>query len=193
MMLGGKGYKKVINLKGGIKAWQDPKATGAEQLSMDLITGQETPQEMLAVAYALEEGLGYFYRLAQARVTNPDVLMLLKQLSDFEEKHKQSLLDLFSERHPNEDALGALQKDALPPVMEGGFKVDEFLEANRDFLKNKADLLSLAMMLETQAMDLYMRFAQTSENKETQDVLYRIADEEKFHLSSLGKLVERTL
>jgi rubrerythrin len=193
MLLGGKGYKEVINLKGGIKAWQDPKAKGPEQLSMDLISGEESPKEMLALSYALEDGLGYFYRLAQSNVTDPDIMALLRKLSDFEEMHKSALMNLFSELHPEEDAQAALQKEALPTVMEGGFKVEAFLKANDAFLKNKADLLSLAMMLETQAMDLYMRFAQNSQNEATQDVLFRIAEEEKFHLTSLGKMIENTL
>jgi rubrerythrin len=193
MLLNGKGYKEVINLKGGIKAWQDPKAKGPQELSMELISGEESPREMLAVAYALEDGLGYFYHLALTKVSEPDIAALLQKLSDFEEKHKQSLVDLFGELYPDEDGLAALQGDAQPTVMEGGFKVEEFLAANEAFLNNKTELLSLAMMLETQAMDLYMRFAQQSKNETTQKVLHRVAEEEKFHLASLGKLIESTV
>jgi rubrerythrin len=44
--------------------------------------------------------------------------------------------------------------------------------------------------LETQAMDLYLRFAQKSQQPEAREVLYKIAGEEKAHLASLGRLLE---
>ena len=45
-------------------------------------------------------------------------------------------------------------------------------------------------MLEAQALDLYMRFAENSTNSQTRDVLFTVADEEKAHLQSLGSLLE---
>jgi hypothetical protein len=52
-MLAGMGFKEVINMAGGIKAWNSNKAIGSEDLGLDLFTGQETPQEALIVAYSL--------------------------------------------------------------------------------------------------------------------------------------------
>ena len=46
------------------------------------------------------------------------------------------------------------------------------------------------MMLETQALDLYLRFADRSGQPETREVLYALAGEEKAHLASLGRLLE---
>ena len=60
-MLAGKGFTDVINMAGGIKAWNSNKAIGPEDLGLDLFTGQETPRETLIVAYSLEEGLREFY------------------------------------------------------------------------------------------------------------------------------------
>jgi rubrerythrin len=51
-------------------------------------------------------------------------------------------------------------------------------------------VLDLAMMLETQALDLYLRFADKSADERTRKVLFSIADEEKAHLSSLGNLMD---
>jgi rubrerythrin len=47
------------------------------------------------------------------------------------------------------------------------------------------------MMLETQALDLYLRFADKAENKQTKDILHRIGDEEKGHLAALGDLRDK--
>jgi len=49
------------------------------------------------------------------------------------------------------------------------------------------------MMLETQALDLYLRFAQKVAADETKQVLYRIADEEKNHLTWLGHLRDKRI
>jgi rubrerythrin len=45
-------------------------------------------------------------------------------------------------------------------------------------------------MLETQALDLYLRYSQKAENEESKTVLYDIAEEEKAHLATLGRLME---
>ena len=45
-----------------------------------------------------------------------------------------------------------------------------------------ADVLELAMMLETQALDLYSRMAQKSAVESTRELFLRLADEEKIHL-----------
>jgi sulfur-carrier protein adenylyltransferase/sulfurtransferase len=49
------------------------------------------------------------------------------------------------------------------------------------------------MMVETQALDLYLRFADRCSQAPTRDLLYGIAQEEKAHLASLGKLLEEKL
>jgi rubrerythrin len=54
-------------------------------------------------------------------------------------------------------------------------------------------VLDLAMMLETQALDLYLRFAEKSSDEGTQTILFSIADEEKAHLSSLGDLMDKKI
>ena len=43
-------------------------------------------------------------------------------------------------------------------------------------------------MLETQALDLYLRFALKTASSSVQQILYKISDEEKAHLASLGIL-----
>ncbi len=60
------------------------------------------------------------------------------------------------------------------------------MERNKSLLKTVRDVIDLAMMLETQALDLYLRFAEKDTNPKIKMVLLRIADEEKEHLSALG-------
>ena len=74
--------------------------------------------------------------------------------------------------------------------MEGGFTTKEFLDRNRAFLGTPTNLLSFAMMLETQAFDLYMRFSHQAKDERSRSVLYQIAEDEKAHLAALGHLVD---
>ena len=74
--------------------------------------------------------------------------------------------------------------------MEGGFTGEEFLEKNKPLLDTVENLLSLAMMLEAQALDLYTRYAQHLADVQSRSVLHDIAEEEKGHLAALGRLLE---
>ena len=77
--------------------------------------------------------------------------------------------------------------------MEGGFTIQEFLAQNQDHLNTVKDLLELAMVLEAQALDLYIRFAHRSTDSRTKETLFHIANQEKAHLTSLGRLLEEKL
>ena len=57
-------------------------------------------------------------------------------------------------------------------------------------MKTVPDLLGIAMMLEAQAMDLYMRYALEIPGEEGRTILQGMAEEEKAHLNSLGRLME---
>jgi rubrerythrin len=64
---------------------------------------------------------------------------------------------------------------------------------NESFFGSLEGVFDVAMMLETQALDLYLRFAEKSTDQRTQNVLFSIADEEKAHLSSLGDLMDKKI
>ena len=57
--------------------------------------------------------------------------------------------------------------------------------------KTAARVLEFAMMLEAQAMDLYMRYAEASKESEVKNLLFDMANEEKAHLKSLGELLDK--
>ncbi len=74
--------------------------------------------------------------------------------------------------------------------MEGGFDIEAFTQQNQPFLDTPHHVIDLAMMLETQALDLYLRFSQKTESADTKEVLFRLADEEKAHLDALGRWLD---
>ena len=192
-ILTGRGFKQVYNLKGGIEAWQGHAAAGPAEMGMVLLKGNETPREVICLAYGLEEGLRKFYSMSIKLAIGPAVVGVLTKLAKIEVKHKQRLFDLYLTMEPVPLGVDAFEKRITSEFMEGGFDPDKFLEQSMPALKTLGGILDFAMMLEAQAMDLYMRYAEKSEDSEVKKVLFKMADEEKAHLKSLGDLLDKTM
>ena len=189
--MAGQGFTEVYNLNGGINAWQGEKAHGPVELHLDLVRGDETPAEMIKLAYGMEQALGGFYREIKTGTQDKQLSDLLETLAAAEDKHKRYLLERYNEiESANIDQNSFEAELTAPSPVEGGFDTEELLRQNRQFLDSVSSLLDLSMMLEIQALDLYLRFAGKIENAGAKEVLYRIADEEKGHLQALGRLRE---
>lgn len=155
-----------------------------------ILTGDESPLEIIVFAYGMEQGLGEFYSSAAGMIEDKDVAGLLRKLARIEENHRQKLLDIYMTLNPTGTGREAFGAEIMSEMMEGGFTTKEFLEKNRPVMETTANILSLAMMLETQALDLYLRYSQKAEDEESRRVLYRIAEDEKAHLAALGDMME---
>ena len=190
-LLSGLDFNQIYNLKGGIKAWQGGKAEGPQELNLDLVRGDETPPEMIALAYGMEMGLGIFYHSLIDTAEDAELKTLFAKLAEIEGHHKQRLFDLLAEIDPPDKDIAAYEADIKPSILEGGFKLDEFMQKNESYLQTVSDVLDVAMMLETQALDLYLRFADKNTDSGSQNVLFKLADEEKSHLEALGQLIEK--
>ena len=75
--------------------------------------------------------------------------------------------------------------------MEGGFSIKDFMEQNAPALRTVTGVLNVAMTLEAQAMDLYMRYAQRFSDQKIKQLFHGLADEEKIHLKRLGGLMDQ--
>lgn len=53
------------------------------------------------------------------------------------------------------------------------------------------DIVDIAMSIEAQALDLYLRVSNQSIDPKNKKVLLQIASEERTHLTLLGKLMEQ--
>jgi len=190
-LLAGKGFNEVYNLKGGIKAWEGHTAAGPAEMGMIVLKGDETSQEIIVLAYGMEDGLAGFYKSLSEKMDDSEVVGLLNKLAKIEKNHKKRLFDLYITLEPTVTDLETFEDNIVTDMMEGGFTTEEFLEQNRNSMKTVPDVLSIAMMLETQALDLYMRYSEKAKDDKSKTVLYDIAEEEKAHLTSLGHLMEQ--
>ena len=191
-MLNGWGFKEVYNLAGGIKAFQGHKATGPKELNLSLVRGDETPAEIITLAYGMEKALQLFYETLDQQCRDPEVQQVFKKLARVEVHHEDRLFEAYRQVEPGQDR-PTFDAKVASDTLEGGFNAREFLEANRSHLETVPEVLDLAMMLETQALDLYLRFSERCSQAPTREVLFTIAGEEKAHLASLGHLLEEKL
>jgi rhodanese-related sulfurtransferase/rubrerythrin len=189
-MLNGWGFKEVYNLAGGIKAFSGPKATGPQELNLDLVKGDESPAAIIILAYGMEKALQLFYETLKEQSPDQELQDLFGKLAQVEVRHEQRLFEVYGRVTSGGPDLATFESTIVPQALEGGFKADEFLETNKSHLQTVPQVLDLAMMLETQALDLYLRFAGRCEQTQTKEVLYALAGEEKAHLASLGRLMD---
>jgi rubrerythrin len=181
----------VYNVKGGIKAWQGHTAAGPEEMGMVLLAGSESPEEILALSYGLEQSLQVFYANAADAVADAEIAALLRRLSGIEIRHKQRLYGLYATLVSTALTEEQFAAQVESQLMEGGFAVDDFMRRHRSELQSAQTVLNLAMTIEAQAMDLYLRFAERTKDDDGKKILLGLADEEKTHLHQLGELMSR--
>ena len=190
-MLAGKGFDEIINMSGGIKAWKSEKALGGEELGLELFTGKESPEEALIIAYSLEAGLEDFYLAMAPKVKHEAARKLFEKLSTIEVKHQQRIFNEYIALTASSMSQDEFAREKVFPAMEGGLTTEEYMSIYKPDIEVVEEVISLAMAIEAQALDLYQRAAQRAEAAASRNVLYQIAGEERSHLDQLGKLFEQ--
>lgn len=190
-MLSGKGFEQVYNVSGGIKAWKSKTAMGPQDLGMELFSGMESPEDILKVAYSLEQGLEEFYVSMEKKAENSQVKSLFLKLSEIEVKHQLSLLTAYNELGQARVSREEFEAMVETKAMEGGLTTDQYLNMFKPDLDSPVEVVSLAMSIEAQALDLYHRVGAKVSQTLSREILIGIANEEKAHLASLGKLMNQ--
>lgn len=205
--LAARGFPRIYQLRGGIEAWEQQPAIGPVEFHLEFIRGDETPEEAALMAYRMENGLELFHRAAIQSTDNPEVKSLLENLAKAEEGHKSRLLKLLQDlgnpvqpddpssmRQKGGIATGKNSAEGAPEahgadLMEGGLSIDKFLRENLEYLKTVSGCLEVAMMIEVQAFDLYLRMAEVCADPGAKKVFFALSDEEKAHLGAIGDLL----
>ncbi len=192
-ILDGEGFSEVYNLKGGIRAWQGQEVAGPPEMGLEHLEGIETPGEIILFAYGMEESLGEFYKEAAGKTANPDAKELFSKLAGVEEKHKNQLFRLYGEVVGGEENRSTFESHVVSGVLEGGLSPEKLVERIMGAKSSLADVFSVAMMFEAQAMDLYMRYAEEMEHEQVKALLHDLAEQEKAHLKLLGIIKDKEM
>lgn len=190
--LAAEGFKEVINLSGGIKAWDGYEAVGSEDQGLSLFDDLDSAEQILTTAYSLEEGLQDFYLRMMSEVHTEEAIKLFRKLADIEDIHKDRIFDEYSRLTGDTDRQ-AFESRRQDDALEGGMTTDEYIDRFSPDLEKIEEVISLAMSIEAQALDLYTRAGRRSTDNANREMLERIAREEQYHLEQLGSLLDNTL
>ena len=191
-MLSGKGFARIYNLSGGIKAWEKEVAVGPEDTGLHLFSGGPDPEEAIIAGFGLEMGLRDFYLSMQKHVTNSSTKALFTMLADIEVIHQQRLVTLYGEITGTDISLTDFSAKIAEPAMEGGLTTAEYLQLYKTDLESEIEVLGLALAIEAQALDLYSRAAQQNRSQEGyRQVLLQIAEEERSHIERLSRYIDQ--
>lgn len=84
----------------------------------------------------------------------------------------------------------AFDSDLVIYAVEGGLTTDEYIQMFQSGWESAVDILSLAMSIEAQALDLYTRASEKSSDGPSREALKKMAEEERAHLEQLGNLMD---
>jgi sulfur-carrier protein adenylyltransferase/sulfurtransferase len=192
-MMAGKGFDTLYNMSGGIKAWTSNTAFGPEDMGLELFSGTESVAEVIVVAYSLEDGLRDFYLTMDDKTGNPDVKALFQKLAAIEVKHKERLFKAYLEATGETQSVQEFESGIVASTVEGGLTTKEYVDRFQPDFESEIDIISLAMSIEAQALDLYERAADNTGDENSKAVLKQIAGEELAHLSRLGELMDEVV
>lgn len=195
-MLATLGFTNTTSMEGGINAWQGLRAAGPPEAGMAYFPAGATPEELIALAWLLEDGSRRFYAELSDSTGDKDARKLFSDLASAEEHHEESLAGLYGTLAGNEPGpafpQSVLRGEVPDDIMEGGMSVIEGLSWAK--AKGVADVLELALSLETNSYDLYIKMDRKMEqNGEAREVFSLLMNEEKQHLSRLASLLDKKL
>jgi len=123
-------------------------------------------------------------------VENESARNLFNKLASIEVIHKDKILNEYNRLTGQSISPHEFESKTVTKAVEGGLTMEQFYHAYQLDIGSDIEIIGLAMAIEAQALDLYLRGSQASNNPEVQKTLSWIASEEKTHLMKLGELME---
>jgi sulfur-carrier protein adenylyltransferase/sulfurtransferase len=186
-------FQNVVSMDGGINAWKGLVAGGPPEAGMAYFSGNEKPEELIALAWSLEEGSRRFYDAVAHSLAERDAAELFTGLIRAEDQHKSALLGLYREATGDTAALAipkSLFSGATPgELMEGGISVEKALAWTKG--KGVNDILDMSIALESHAYDLYIKMERELADEQAKRIFKVLATEEKVHLERMVVLLEK--
>ena len=182
-------------MEGGIRAWHGLVAEGIPEAGMAYFSPATRPEEMVALAWLLEDGSLKFYESLAKMTEEQEARGLFQNLKRSEENHKATLWKIYEEisgkAPPPEFPYTVISKEPKGDVMEGGMLLSEALKWSKG--KPLKDILELSMSLETNSYDLYLKMERKVEGRNAKQVFKTLSEEEKDHLQRLTSLFNKWL
>ncbi len=180
-------------MAGGIAAWDGLEATGTYDAGLFLIEDLHSFEELSVLAWQLEAGAGKFYKKASSMVSDKAVVDLLLSLVTSEEKHRGNIASVFRDLKGDDIANAVSGISVAEGFMEGGIEISRAVQWIESRERRELELLELAMQMETNSLDLYLKISREIPDNAAKAVFDSILKEEKAHLAMLGSKLEKFL
>jgi rubrerythrin len=191
-ILAREGFKEAYSMEGGIHAWKGLRATGAPDAGMAYFEPAKKPEELIALAWMLEEGSCKFYKEMGIREKGPEAGALFQELWRDEEKHKSSLFSIYQKLSGKDSDPGfpraLVSLESGDDYLEGGIGLKKALEWSRG--EGLRGILEFSMSLEVNAIDLYIKMERGVKGKEAKDLFSALSNQERNHLKRLSAALE---
>jgi rubrerythrin len=182
-------------MEGGIHAWKGFVAKGPPETGMAYFPPGTKPEELVALAWLLEDGSRRFYSEIVKRVEGREAMNLFQGLAADEEKHKEALFKIYREVSGLEADPGfpgsLVATDPGEAYMEGGVRLSEALDWAKE--KSVKDIFEFSISLEVNSQDLYIKMQRRVEDEKTKKGFEVLSENEKIHLDLLNSFFEKTL
>ncbi|MFZ5907071.1 MAG: ferritin-like domain-containing protein [Nitrospirota bacterium] len=178
-----------------MNAWDVLTAEGTPESGMAYFEGTEKTEELIGLAWILEDGSGEFYSSLSDVFGDTEAKDLFSKLTDAEENHKTPLNNLSlwtSGKHPGKEfPRDVISVQDAGDVMEEGMRVSEGIEwVNQNGFR---DALDLSVSLEANSYDLYIKMSQSMKDEHSRNVFETLVKEERYHLRKLAELLEKKI
>lgn len=190
-MLAGHGFAEVMTMKGGMSAWEGAQAVGPLDMGLAALLAAATPEAVLERAWGMELALEEYYRALANKAEEPELAAVFERLAGFEERHRRTLVEVWKRLNAGTDVAGfeaRARATVQPGNLEGGLSSADYL----GLMSGPSDMseaLELAMAIEAQALDLYLRRSKGKTDADLRRTLVLLAEEERAHLKVLGNFV----
>lgn len=192
-LMKGQGFSRAYSIEGGITAWNGLVATGEYDAGMFLLEGRNSTEELISLAWALEDGTSLFYEKTKELIHDRDAEQIFETLKKAEEKHKTTLLETYIKIKGMPVTDEYLRKASLTGFMESGISIEETVAWIKEKDRTLQDTLELCMLVEANSLDLYIKIFHEIVDENAKKVFTLLIEEEKTHLSELGKLMNDKL
>jgi sulfur-carrier protein adenylyltransferase/sulfurtransferase len=177
------GFKEAYNLKGGFKAWKGLSVEGPPETGMVSFAGTKTPEDILSIAWALEESSRRFFKTMAEISQEPEVKEIFNTLTEAEKNHQKNIINFYNKITGNvPDPVVPFYTQYLPKkemeqLIEGQMNLEEVLTWARQHSLNQ--VLEYSISLGAKLYDLYFRLKKKSTEPEINRIYSMLAAEGK--------------
>ncbi len=174
-------------MEGGIQAWHGLTADGPPESGVAYFAPGTGAADMAALAWALEENTRLFYMSLVGMRSGTEETDLFLTLARAEEHHEEALAAIHGKL--SREPVDRFHQEQSNPILEGGVGMEEALSWVGG--RTAGQILELAIGLEANAYDRYLKMVDVSENEDVKEVFRTIAKEEREHLKKLATLMDQ--